>query len=173
MEEPRPGNTFILSAPQRERLLPTLVSRSWALTLPWPHPDDLRQVREEDWPRLQEWGEALFRFAESGQGWMERTARKGDLDAALAEQLLLLCRQALAQAMSLRASGGRPNPLAPVFRALAPPDWRRLAEMLAECQDSLNLKPSPVNPSLLMDWLATGLFLARAQGGKAPAAPRP
>ena len=38
MEEPRPHNAFILTTPQRERLLPTLISRSWILTLPWPLP---------------------------------------------------------------------------------------------------------------------------------------
>ncbi len=35
-EEPRPGTSFLLLTPQRERLLPTLVSRSLTLTLPWP-----------------------------------------------------------------------------------------------------------------------------------------
>lgn len=38
LEEPRPGTVFILCTPQRRRLLQTLVSRSWVLTLPWPSP---------------------------------------------------------------------------------------------------------------------------------------
>lgn len=36
LEEPCSGTVFVLLAPQRERLLPTLVSRSWVLTLAWP-----------------------------------------------------------------------------------------------------------------------------------------
>lgn len=36
LEEPRPGVCFLLLAPQRERLLPTLVSRGWVVTLAWP-----------------------------------------------------------------------------------------------------------------------------------------
>ena len=36
LEEPRPGVCFLLLAPQRERLLPTLVSRGWVVTRAWP-----------------------------------------------------------------------------------------------------------------------------------------
>ena len=36
LEEPSPGNVFVLLAPSREILLPTLVSRSFVLTLGWP-----------------------------------------------------------------------------------------------------------------------------------------
>ena len=36
LEEPSPSSCFVLLAAQREQLLPTLVSRSLCLTLPWP-----------------------------------------------------------------------------------------------------------------------------------------
>lgn len=36
LEEPCPDSCFLFTMPQRERLLPTLVSRGWVLTLPWP-----------------------------------------------------------------------------------------------------------------------------------------
>ena len=48
LEEPSNTTVFVLLAPQREQLLPTLVSRSFCLTLPWPdcHADD---------PDMQPW----------------------------------------------------------------------------------------------------------------------
>lgn len=38
LEDPCPDTCFVFTAPQRERLLPTLVSRGWVVTLPWPDP---------------------------------------------------------------------------------------------------------------------------------------
>ena len=174
LEEPRPGTVFVLTAPQRERLLPTLVSRSWVLTLPWPcQPAFLREPAREaaqDTARsalLLEWASALLGFARGGQGkargtgWMERTAKRGSLDAALAMQLVLLCQSALLLALSERdddASNGPGNPAglaADAFRELAPASLRILDQVLAECQESLNYN---VNPALVLDWLATRLF---------------
>lgn len=47
LEEPKPHTRFVLTVPQRERLLPTLVSRSWILTLPWPRPGQSLGAWEE------------------------------------------------------------------------------------------------------------------------------
>ena len=53
LEEPRPGVCFLLLAPQRERLLPTLVSRGWVVTLAWP------EAGTPSTPELFQWEEAL------------------------------------------------------------------------------------------------------------------
>lgn len=155
LEEPKPGNSFVLTAPQRERLLPTLVSRSWVLTLPWPRSDELNQLGDE-LSSVSDWAKALLHFANTGQGWMERTSRRGNIDAGLALKLVLFCQNALTQAIAGRAAGL--TPLAEAFCRLSPQGKHILNETLAECQDSLILNPSPVNPALVADWLATRVF---------------
>ena len=60
LEEPRPGVCFLLLAPQRERLLPTLVSRGWVVTLAWP------EAGTPSTPELFQWEEALAEFMASG-----------------------------------------------------------------------------------------------------------
>ena len=76
LEDPCPDTCFVFTAPQRERLLPTLVSRGWVVTLPWPDP------AAASVGGLREWEEALALFLERGAGWFEKTAVKGGLDAA-------------------------------------------------------------------------------------------
>ena len=77
LEEPSPSSCFVLLAAQREQLLPTLVSRSLCLTLPWP--DSLSRD-----PALQPWEEALALFITSGRGLFECTGARNALDARLA-----------------------------------------------------------------------------------------
>ena len=82
LEEPSKTTVFVLLAPQREQLLPTLVSRSFCLTLPWPdcHADD---------PEMQPWEDALAQFLVQGQGFLDKVAGKGAIDASGATRLLL------------------------------------------------------------------------------------
>lgn len=145
LEEPRPGTRFVLLAPQRERLLPTLVSRSWVLTLAWPEacPPDAD---------VAEWVSALATFLRENSGWFAKTSARGGLDRPLAQRFVTFCQQELAAAMAARSSGE----LAEIFSSLSIQHWRILDEALAECQDSLNSK---VNPALVLDWLATRLSL--------------
>lgn len=79
-EEPRPGTSFVLLAPQRERLLPTLVSRSFVLTLPWK-----READPEQRESLAPWEAALCTFLRTGRDFLERSAGKGAVDAALVQ----------------------------------------------------------------------------------------
>ena len=83
MEEPRPGNCFLLLAPQRERLLPTLVSRSWTLTLAWPeagHADHGGQAGEQ--AEIAQWLRELERFWRTGQGFLGKAGTKTKAKAA-------------------------------------------------------------------------------------------
>lgn len=66
LEEPRPGVCFLLLAPQRERLLPTLVSRGWVVTLAWP------EAGTPSTPELFQWEEALAEFMPPGRGGSTR-----------------------------------------------------------------------------------------------------
>jgi DNA polymerase-3 subunit delta' len=156
LEEPRPGNVFVLTAPQRERLLQTLVSRSFVLALPWPRPEGL----DAD---VAEWIAALLGFLETGRGWFERTGTKGAADRNLAQRIIVGLERELVAALSGAAGDAAAGRLA----RLGPAGLRRLDLALAQAQEALSQPTAP--PALVLDWLATTLI---AKGG-APAAPRP
>lgn len=177
LEEPKPGTAFVLAAPQRERLLQTLVSRSWVLTLPWPGPLNFLESANDS-AAVVEWCSALLNFAHGapdepaasrtpGRGWMDRTSRRGNLDAALAMKIVLFCQAALLQALTDNFDKDAPSeldtPMSRAFAALAPASKRILNEILAECQESLNFN---VNTALIMDWLATRMFFVFAGDSK-------
>jgi DNA polymerase-3 subunit delta' len=146
LEEPRPGNVFVLLAPQRERLLQTLVSRSFVLTLPWPEP----QAPEPD---VAEWLAALLGFWDTGQGWFERTGTKGAADRALALRLLSACQRELTLAV---AGNVQNSPAARRLMRLGPAGLRRFDLVLASAQEALN-QPT-VMPALVLDWIATAMI---------------
>lgn len=152
LEEPRPGNVFALLAPQRERLLQTLVSRSFVLTLPWPE----AKAPEAD---AEEWIGALLRFWDSGQGWFERTGAKGAADKGLALRILSGLSRELAHALS-----GQDSPTARRLARLGPAGLRRLDMVLATAQEALTQPTAPV--ALVLDWLATAVIPKPA--GKTP-----
>lgn len=152
LEEPRPDTSFILLAPQRERLLPTLVSRSFVLTLPWPWEEDAERR-----DLLAPWEATLCSFMQSGRDLFERSGGKGAVDAALVNDLAGLCRRALARRISALQSGAPPGEgLESLLARLPAQRLRMLDEALAECQDSLIYN---VNPALVLEWLATRMFL--------------
>lgn len=144
LEEPRPGNVFVLLAPQRERLLETLVSRSFVLTLAWPSPD----VSD---PEAEEWLSAMLRFWQSGQGWFERTSIKGGVDKDKALRVIIGCQRELRKAMINDDPAGLSLELS---NRLGPLGLRRFDLALSLAQEALNL-PTPVNPALVLDWMAT------------------
>lgn len=143
LEEPRPHTVFMLLAPQRERLLPTLVSRSWVLTLSWTggeRPDEA----------VSEWLDALAEFLVGGKGLFARTSKKGVLDRDLALAIVTECQRELAGAMR----GGADTKLAGILAGLDDARLRRFDLALAKAVEALNT-PTPVNPALVIDWLAT------------------
>lgn len=156
LEEPSPSTVFVLLSPQREQLLPTLVSRSWVLTLPWPHADAPLP------PELVPWNDALCRFLQphgspgSGQGWLDRTATKAAVDLDLATTLLMHCQKMLAHALRSPASATQQlPPLARFFGHLSPPHRAAAAEVLAQAQEALQ---ATVNPARVLDWLVLQLY---------------
>ena len=148
-EEPRPGTSFIMLAPQRERLLPTLVSRSFTLPLPWPRSDAPKEAGS-----LASWEETLCHFLQTGQGFFEKSGTRGAVDSPLAHSLINMCRRALVAALAGEDREGHKN-LHALFSRIPEPRLRMLDEALAECQDSLILG---VNPALVVEWLGTRLF---------------
>ena len=149
LEEPSNTTVFVLLAPQREQLLPTLVSRSFCLTLPWPdcHADD---------PDMQPWEDALAQFLVQGQGFLDKVAGKGAIDASGATRLLLCCQKAMSRVLS-----GRHNPARPLDAALVLLQGKGRAaacQWFAEAQEALNYG---VTPARVLETLAARLFALR------------
>ncbi len=147
LEEPRPGNVFVLTAPQRERLLETLVSRSWVVTLAWP---DVR----ENTPEVSEWTSAMVNFWKTGRGWFARTSEKGAVDRHLAMAVVVGMQRELREALSGRCE-------TPLSRELhSRYDLQGLRQMglaLEKGQEALNTQV-PVNPAMVLDWIATRMI---------------
>ena len=153
LEEPSNTTVFVLLAPQREQLLPTLVSRSFCLTLPWPdcHADD---------PAMQPWEDALAQFLVQGQGFLDKVAGKGAIDASGATRLLLCCQKAMSRILS-----GRHNPARPLDAALVLLHGKGRAaacQWFAEAQEALNYG---VTPARVLETLAARLFALRRMTG--------
>ena len=154
LEEPSATTVFVLLAPQREQLLPTLVSRAFCLTLPW-QPDTAAEAA------LAPWEDALAVFLETGQGFLERASAKGAMDAAGADALLLACQKAMIRVLAANATPQR------LDAALAPLDatGRAVAcRWLAEAQEALRYG---VTPARVLEALAARLFVLRRQRGVA------
>ncbi len=151
LEEPRPRVCFLLLAPQRDRLLPTLVSRGWTLTLPWPIPDASDETIP---PELHEWASALRTFLSTGRDFLKLTSVKGGVDAELALRLVLLLQKSLSASRTLPPKGQ--GTLARSLSILSAQDFVCACDLLAQCQRSLN---AAVKPSLVLEWMAVRLYI--------------
>lgn len=146
LEEPGPGNVFALLAPSREILLPTLVSRSFVLTLSWPTTSTADAERDQ-------WSAALARFIQTGQGaWLEHTGKKGAVDAALGYGIIQDAQRALLQA-------GYGNPITELARVFAQRldvvSIRQASVILENATKSLD---AGANPAVVVEWLGFRLW---------------
>jgi len=146
LEEPSPGNVFVLLAPSREILLPTLVSRSFVLTLGWPTGD------LED-PGLRDSLRALCEFIQSGKGaWLEWTGRKGNVDARMADSILREVQRSLVQA-------GYGNPLTDLARLLAARlDVVAVRQVGVVIENALESLDVGANPAVVLEWVAIRMW---------------
>ncbi len=144
LEEPSPTTIFVLLTPQREQLLPTLVSRSWVLTLPWPK---TRHIAAE----LNLWEQGLANFLQNGNKWWDLA--KGTIDHNLAAQVVLLCQKCLLPALAAEKTM---SPLSACFAKLSPKQSLMLSQKLDEAQDSLFYN---VHPARVLDALLTQIFV--------------
>lgn len=148
LEEPRPYTRYILCAPQRERLLPTLVSRSWVATLSWGDP--LQAARETG---VQQWVEALAGCSRDGRNWMSRTSGKGAVDRPTAQMVYLEVQRELLRALLHKE--GQSGLAGLLGSKLDTTGKRQLDETLAQGLLALDHQ---VNAALTLDWLAVTLY---------------
>ncbi len=154
LEEPLPGNVFLLLAPQRSLLLPTLVSRSYLFTLGW------LPSQEEQSEAAASWIARLLQFWKTGEGLFEYTGQKGALDKDLVREILLALQKRLLQAML-----GESKDQCAVFlqEKLGLEARMRLQEGLDKAIHSLQHQ---VNPSLVLDWIGLEVWSRIPTGSK-------
>lgn len=176
MEEPLPGNVFVLTTPQRERLLPTLVSRSFVLTLPWPERDAALESPSPDGTAdgtgsgagddvdYMAWKRDFYRFCRTGRGWFPTSSAKGVVNRARAELFLTLLQADMAAVLSGQAA--ETDPARELLRDLDLPDFQdspqsagvsgrsSLARLDAALASALEAVAYRANPALTLDWLA-------------------
>lgn len=145
LEEPGPGTVFVLLAPNREILLPTLVSRSFVLTLSWP-----TSAQES---ACAAWITALAQFVQTGRGtWLEWTGKKGAVDSGLGYCILQEAQRALLQA-------GYGNPVSDLARVFAQRldvvAIRQATVILENTTESLD---AGANPAVVVEWMAMRLW---------------
>lgn len=158
MEDTDERNYFVLLVAQRERLLPTLVSRSWVLTLGWSTNPMSVVSGDSEGAGLDEWIEALVRFLQSGQGWFARTMVKAQVNKALTSMLIQSCRTSLIQAMH----GTPKTPLARFFYEQgAPRLWRAMDLRMNRAEQGLMAN---VAPAVALDWMVAGLRMIVRKG---------
>ncbi|MDE7372392.1 MAG: DNA polymerase III subunit delta' [Desulfovibrio sp.] len=159
LEEPSDHTVFVLLAPQREQLLPTLVSRSFCLTLPW------TETLAPD-AGVAAWEASLADFLRTGRGFLEKAAARGGLDAAQAADLLLSCQKALIHVLAGGTGAASETPLAAALAPLADaPRAALCGRWLDEAQEMLRFG---VAPARVMEGLASRLFVL-LRGGETPA----
>lgn len=146
LEEPPENTVFTLLAPQREQLLPTLVSRSFCLTLPWP---DSSRPDPQDAP----WESLLAAFVDGESGFLEKTAGRGAMDAPTAASILLALQKALARAIR----GERDDPLSGALARLGPAEHLFLFQRIGLAQDMLDVG---VTPARVLEGVAVRLWQA-------------
>lgn len=159
-EEPRPATSFVLLAPQRERLLPTLVSRGFTLTLPWPDAKEppaslFFGASGSGDDELAPWEAALVFFLRTGRGFFEKSGVRGAVDASLVQALAGLCRRALLKRLQSGSKIPDGEGLESLLASMPEARLHMLGEALAECQESLI---HGVNPVLVLEWLVTRMF---------------
>lgn len=143
LEEPNRDTLFILLAPQRSQLLPTLVSRSFVLTLPWPDPMENFIIPFEN---------EITDFFNEGKNFLDRIAVKGSLDYSIASCIVLGVQKLTVRVLA----GEQCTKLEKLFaKAAEPAKAASIIRWLSEAQEMLQYA---VNPGRVLEGLFTRLF---------------
>ncbi|WP_052507121.1 hypothetical protein [Desulfonatronovibrio magnus] len=140
LEEPCPGNSFVLLTPQRENLFPTLVSRSFVLTLS----RSASNIPEDTDVLFNE----LIQFTRTGKGWLDRTMSKDSVSSQMAHFLIARCRQEMINSMLYEKPD---NP----FTSLNSPVRYQMIQVLKKAEHSLHYT---TKVDLVMEWMAVSLW---------------
>lgn len=153
LEDPVPHNLFVLLVSQRQQILPTLVSRSFCLSLPWN--DASAPVQRDSSVLFDEFG----LFLENGRGLLDKLGQKGQLDATSASLLIFEFQKSLVRVMAaskIETSCDR------AFTKLSnfPQKIFSVSKWLS---DSLEMLELGVAPARVLEALATRLYVLLRQ----------
>ncbi len=172
LEEPSRDTCFVFTVPQRERLLPTIVSRGWVLTLP----QTISAVPSDE--RERTISDLLGIFAGNGTGWFQSSfckslkvsgsdageEGKGSKEASSAEALrnAQAVVNVIQKALMARHTGKTDGRLAEALQGISDNCALAADELCRQAQEELNCQ---VNPVYAIDSLAANLhMLVRGQG---------
>lgn len=143
LEEPNRDTLFILLSPQRAQLLPTLVSRSFVITLPWPDPMENLSIPYE---------KEISDFFIDGKSFLDRISLKGSLDSGIASSIVLGIQKLTIHVLA----GENCTRLEKIFKkATDPVIASKIVRWLSEAQEMLQYA---VNPARVLEGLFTRLF---------------
>ncbi len=143
LEEPSSWNMFVLLAPERRQVLPTIVSRSFCFTLPWQDPE-----AEDTGDAYRELAFALAAFLQTGRGLMQKTGSKA-FDSVQAGMVLDIVQKSL-----VRLLAGKPKDqgLDPILEVLTDEERTNVSYWTGEARAKLRsqLSPSRVTDAFMM-----------------------
>lgn len=142
IEEPAPGNSFVLLAPQRESVFSTLVSRSFIITLNRQGDVYFDEHTEEVFKEMAD-------FVRTGRGWLSRTSGQNRLDISQARQIVARCRHELIISMLTKNCHN-------LFHTLSPPAGYQVQSIFNKAENCLSL--NNIRVDMVMEWLAVSLW---------------
>ena len=145
LEEPSPSTLFVLLTPQREQILPTLVSRSFCFTLPWPDPEQA----DAETAALQD---SIADFLETGRGLFAVTGQHG-FTAAQRRAMLTAVQKSLLRVM---ARSPHPGHLEHILGDMPPASQVLACRFLYEAE---NLIQAQVTPARAIEAFMANLFV--------------
>lgn len=145
LEEPSPSTLFVLLTPQREQILPTLVSRSFCFTLPWPDPEQA----DAETAALQD---SIADFLETGRGLFAVTGQHG-FTAAQGRAMLTAVQKSLLRVM---ARSPHPGHLEHILGDMPPASQVLACRFLYEAE---NLIQAQVTPARAIEAFMANLFV--------------
>ena len=145
LEEPSPSTLFVLLTPQREQILPTLVSRSFCFTLPWPDPEQAAAATAA----LQD---SIADFLATGRGLFAVTGQHG-FTAAQGRAMLTAVQKSLLRVM---ARSPHPGHLEHILGDMPPASQVLACRFLYEAE---NLIQAQVTPARAIEAFMANLFV--------------
>ena len=152
LEEPSSTALFVLLVSQREQILPTLVSRSLCLTLPWPDPlgDNDADMAGE----MRELTDRLASFMSNQGGFLSAIGAKAFLNQPKARAFIVACQKSLLRVLAGRASTSLDRLLA----GLSPRSLDLVGFWIREADAMLMSARTPVSPLRVLSAFAMKLY---------------
>ena len=143
LEDPTPDTHFIFTEPQRECLLPTLISRGWVITLPQKTDD----FDEQD----QLWSRTIANFLTHGTNWFNQSHMRSSLDSQAVIHLITIVQKAIIE----KYDESNKSSLGSIFSRLSDNDLFIINQLCTNNCDALFYQ---TNPAHVLDSFAVELY---------------